>query len=118
MTSSLGGYSLQVEDANLGEDDVADSTVTDGWKNGAFQHDLRTRRKDKGWTLRCVENNVAWLDSSAKKLENDMTGGALTLLVDEGVLHQVSASVYLIGISVMYEGVVRTFDLNMVLKED
>jgi hypothetical protein len=118
MTSSLGGYPLQVEDDNLGEDDVADSAVSDGWKNGVFQHDLRTRRKDKSWTLRCIENNVAWLDSSAKKLQNDMTSGALRLIVDEGVLHQVNADVYVLGITVTYEGVVRTFDISVVLKED
>jgi hypothetical protein len=118
MTSSLGGYPLQVEDANLGEDDVADSTVADGWKNGVFQHDLRTRRKDKAWRLRCVEGNVAWADSSAKKLENDMPSGPLALIIDEGVLHQVNQSVYLVAITVTYEGVVRIFDLDMVLKEE
>jgi len=118
MTSTLGGYVLNIEDANLGEDDVADSTLADGWKNGAFQHDFRTHRKDKSWTLRCVENNVAWADSSAKKLQTDMTTGALTLIVDEGVLHQVNKDVYVLAVTVTYESVVRIFDISVMLKED
>lgn len=109
---------MQIEDSNLGEDDIADSAVSDSWVNGDFQHNLRTRRKDKSWTLRCVENNVAWMDSSAKKLQTDMTTGALTLLIDEGVLHQVNEDVYVIAITVTYEGVVRIFDISIALKED
>jgi len=118
MTSTLGGYALTVEDSNLGEDDIADTLVVDAWKNGAFQHDLLTQRKDKSWTLRCVENNVAWADSSAKKLQTDMTSGELALVIDEGVLHQVNEDVYLLAVTVTYEGVVRIFDLYLVLKED
>jgi hypothetical protein len=118
MTNSLGGYELQVLDACLDENDVADTAVDDRWKNGVFQHDLRTKRKEKAWTLTCVEDNVAWADSSAKKLETDMTSGPLTLIIDEGVLHQVNQSVYLVAITVTYEGVVRIFDLDMVLKEE
>jgi len=118
MTATLGGYALIVEDSNLGEDDIADTLIVDVWKNGAFQHDLLTHRKGKSWTMRCVENNVAWADSSARKLQVDMTSGELALIVDEGVLHQVNEDVYLLAVTVTYEGVVRVFDLALVLKED
>lgn len=117
MTATLGGYALTIEDSNLGEDDIADSVAVDAWKNGAFQHDLLTRRKSKVWTLRCVENNVAWADSSAKKLQDAMASGTLALVIDEGVLHQVKKDVYLTAVAVTYEGDVRVIDLTLSLKE-
>lgn len=124
--ATLDGQQIQFESVEFLEDDLSIQTSIDVWESATWKRDLWVHGKTKGWRLRCVEQNVDWNNSAAKKLGTAMvTGGGasdgvLSFIVDKGVLHQVgTVDVYLAYIKIRYESRnIRHFDLTLMLKQD
>lgn len=73
----------------------------DAWENGAYKRKHRVYGLIRKWSLDCIEENVAWNDSSAKYLrEQAATGSVLNYSVDEGNRYTVPATnVYVLNVS-------------------
>lgn len=100
MTVTLGTKALKC--TGIGEPgfDLA-AAQWDAWENGAYKRKHRVYGLIRKWSLDCIEENVAWNDSSAKYLrEQAATGSVLNYSVDEGNRYTVPATnVYVLNVS-------------------
>ncbi|OYT47631.1 hypothetical protein B6U79_03850 [Candidatus Bathyarchaeota archaeon ex4484_231] len=104
MTVTIDGKTLKVEGGGIRENLKPVGTFTDRWIDAVYKKEAKIFGAIRSWTLRCYEENVPWTSSVAKHLqEKAQSGDAVSFSVDEGNLHEVSATnVYILEVDIGY----------------
>ena len=116
---TLDGHSLCLYHSDRYLENVnIEITQKDIWENNAFKRELTVVSTAEQWGFPCIEQDVPWSDSAAKKLEDVMADGPVTFIVDLGSLLDLNIQVYIKSVEVTYRGLAtRIFTLILQEKE-
>ena len=117
---TLNGYSLCLYHSDRYFENVGvDITQKDIWENNQFKREVTVTSTAKQWGFPCIEQDIGWSDSAAKKLQDVMADGPVTFIVDLGSLLDVNLEVYIKSIEVTYRGLAtRIFTVILQEKQD
>ena len=91
-------------------------TQKDIWEDSQFKRELTVTSTAKQYGFACIEQDLGWSDSAAKKLQDVMADGPVTFIVDLGSLLDVNIEVYIKSTEVTYRGL-ATRIFTIILQE-
>ena len=115
MTVTLDGKTLDA--LSLAESFEVINTQWDRWEGGEAKRKVKARGVVRVWTLRVVENGIAWASSQAKSFEDSGKAGTQLAFAVTDEVRVISTTVYILAVDIQAEDLsgknIRYFTLTL-----